>query len=556
MGKCIMSEELLHKGRHALNVGAWEEAKELLEDAVRVDESAEALEELAWANWWLNDIPAVFELRTRAHNQFLDRGDKRGASRTASWLGLDYLEFNGEFAVANGWFQRAENLLENEGVCRELIIIGILKSNLAFRVERNTQQALKLIDKTLEMAQNLEYVEGQMLGEGLKGFILVTEGKVVEGMKLLDEATLLALSEKSGDIRTITTTCCFLIDACQRIRDYERADQWCIKVKEICRRWRHRAVFATCRTQYAAVLISRGDWKEAEDELLAAAHELNEFKPAALGICMIRLADLKRRQGKWKEAAELLDKIKSHSLKAIGCASLAYDQGDFEAALHMGEKFLRQIPLHERTERIAGIELLLQANLQLGNHGGAKALLTELEEITKEIPTPPLKAAALNAKGLCLAFVGDHETARHHLEDAIDLYDQLSLPYEAARARLEIADVLEKVGRHSQAENQLKAALESFENLDASKDAERTRFMMKTIGSSSKHHPHNFTGRELAVLRLIAAGKNNEEIAAQLFLSVRTIEKHLSNIYQKMGVSGKSARAFAASFAVKKLALN
>jgi tetratricopeptide (TPR) repeat protein len=247
--KQAMEQDFLKMGRNALSVGAWEEARDHLEHCVQVEASAAALEELAWAYWWLNDMQQVFDLRIKAHHAYHGKNDKRGASRTASWLGLDYLEFNGEYAIANGWFQRAENLLEGVEGCKELCLIKTLKSNLAFRVDKNIPVALSILDETIELSKSIGDLEGLMLAEALKGFILVTEGNVREGMQLLDEATVLALSEESGDIHRITTTCCFLIDACQRIRDYERAGQWCNKVKEICKRWRQQAVCATCRTQ-------------------------------------------------------------------------------------------------------------------------------------------------------------------------------------------------------------------------------------------------------------------------------------------------------------------
>ncbi len=547
-----MDEELLKKGREALAEGSWEKARKILEESVRVNESAEALEDLAWACWWMNDIAAVFDVRARAYQAFIDKNDKRGASRAASWLGLDCLELSGEFAVANGWFQRAESLLEGDVRCKEFAMITNLKANLAFRAEHNPEKALKLLEESLSLAKSLEVVEAQMIAEALKGFILVTEGRVIEGMKLLDEATVIALSESSGDIRSVTTTCCFLIDACNRVRDYERADQWCVRVKEICKRWRHRAVFATCRTQYAAVLIWRGEWMEAEQELLAAIEELKTFRPVSVNAALVRLADLRRRQGKWSDASGILDQIKSHWMKQLICAELAFDRSFYEDAWQAAEKFLRQIPSHEKTERIAGVELLLRIYLQLGKIDEAIATLAELQEIEEDIATPPLRAARLHAEGTLDWARKDFAIARQHLEDAIDIYEDLTCPFEASRARLMLANVLAELGQLRQAESEIQMAADTFAKLGAEKDLARAKSMIRHFQSVTTESDTDFTDREADILKLIAQGKNNNEIADKLFLSVRTVEKHLTNIYQKLDVAGKSARAFAAAYATRK----
>jgi DNA-binding NarL/FixJ family response regulator len=142
------------------------------------------------------------------------------------------------------------------------------------------------------------------------------------------------------------------------------------------------------------------------------------------------------------------------------------------------------------------------------------------------------------------------------LEDAIDIYDAVNAPFEAARTRLELSDVLATLGQFHLAEAELNKAMKIFQKLGAEKDVDKTRLQLKNLHktnaeSQAMNKKLEFTGRELEVLRLIAEGKNNEEIAGQLFLSVRTIEKHITNLYLKMGVSGKSARAFAASYAIR-----
>ncbi len=542
-------------GLKALSTGEWEKAKDCFEEALKIDTSPIVLEELAWANWWLNDAQSVFEYRAKAYNLFLEEDDKLGAARNACWIGVDYIEFKGEFAIASGWFKRAESLLEGLPESWEHGMMKILKARWAFMADKNSDLALKLLDESLVFGKSQNYFDIEMVAEALKGFILVVEGKISEGMPLLDEATLLATTSEKMDLNFTTITCCFLIDACERIRDYERASQWCNNVKEICKKWRFKAMFANCKMKYAGVLILQGKWTEAEEELLSAISELKEFRPAQINACTVRLADLKRRQGKWNEAEKLLNEAESHPLKPLFHSALHFDKGDYKIALDLAEKYLRRILVKEKAERTVGIELLLRIYLKLGKLEEAQDLLNELKDISESIYTLPLKAAFLSASGIYKFAIKEYETARQNLEDAIDIFDKIKLPFESSRNKIELSEVLIKLDRSAQAEGELNLAITKFKELGAEKDYEKAKYILKNLYKDnlidSSNNKYEFTGRELEILRLISEGKNNEEIAEKLFLSVRTVEKHLTNIYSKLGVSGKSARAFAASFAIK-----
>ena len=545
--------DLLFRGREALSTGEWEKSKDLLEEALETNESAEVYEELAWAYWWLNDAVKVFDLRTRAYNLFLRDDNKHGASRTSCWIGLDYIEFKGEFAVASGWFQRAANLLEGLPDSPELAMIKLLKARWSFQVEKNAEQAFRLIDESLKISKSLQNIDGEMLAEALKGFILVVEGRAAEGMPLLDDATLLALTSEKGDIKFTTITCCYLIDACERIRDYERASQWCNNVKEICKRWKYKAMFANCRMKYAGVLMWKGAWKEAEDELQSASMELKKLRPVQVNACTVRLADLKRRQGNWEEAEKLLGKVESHPLIHLYSAYLCYDRGEYENALSMAERYIRRFSPDEKAEKTAAAELLVRIYAKLERFEEAGKMLTELGEITGAMNTAPMRGAFLSAEGNLNLALNNYETAKQNLEDAVDIYDRIAAPFEEARCRVSLSEALINLKLYPQAEAELNSAEIIFKQLGAGKDLEKVTRTLKNLYKKNAEisNEYEFTGRELEVLRLIANGKNNEEIAEKLFLSIRTVEKHITNIYSKMGVSGKSARAYAASYSVK-----
>jgi tetratricopeptide (TPR) repeat protein len=551
-----MFDSSLQESRKAMTNGQWKEARHLLEECLQQNRSAGIFEELARTCWWLNDFTALFDYRLKAYEAFIQGGDKTGAARTAGWLGLDYLEIKGEFAIANGWFQRAANLLEDVEDCWELAFVTLLKARVCFMQQPTNDAALQLIEESISISRRVGSIDGEMMATGVKGLILTTEGKINEGMCCLDEATLIATTADVADVSLAGITCCFLIEACQRIRDYERASQWCNKVKELARRWHLDALFSSCRTNYASVLLWKGEWEAAEQELLLASKELEQLRPAQISMCLAQLAELRRRQGRWKEVNELLQQAQIPITKLIISAAFAYDQGDYETAAEMAQRYIRQIPNKEKTRKLPAIELLIRTCCKQQKTDEAVNLLEELKEISGMVNTSPVKASVLSATGLVREACGDTMAARENFEDAIDIYDAVDAPFESAVTRILLSEALIQMQQYRNAESELNVALGAFEKMGAKKCLEKAKQLLKTVhrqhALEQKHEAPEFTGRELEILRLLAEGKNNGEIAQQLFLSIRTIEKHLTNLYLKMGVSGKSARAFAASFAVKR----
>src|SRR5690606_2392764 len=188
-------------------------------------------------------------------------------------------------------------------------------------------------------ARELDAIDYEMLAQALHGFALVSAGDLDQGMRLLDEATTTAVSGDMTDLDAIVTTCCFLIYACERVRDYDRALQWCDMAREISERWNYRFMFSFCQVHYASVLIWRGDWAEAEARLLEATRDLSRTHPAMAGEGMTRLADLRRRQGRLDEAAALLRQAGTHPTRMsagtyalLGQAALALDRDDATTA--------------------------------------------------------------------------------------------------------------------------------------------------------------------------------------------------------------------------------
>jgi len=551
------ADDLLQQGRDQLARGAWTEARTHFEAALRAGRTPEALEQLGVACAALNDAQATIGAREEAFRLYSERGDLRGAARLAVWLADDYTDFRGDHAVANGWLQQGIRLIEYLPPCYEVAFVKLMAAHVALIGGHDPQAALRLAAEARGVVSLIQDPDLGMMLTAVEGLAMVSEGSVAAGMSLLDEATATATAGQGKDLTLIGTTCCYMINACERVRDYDRAGQWCDRVKDFCRRWRIGSLFTLCRMRYATLLVWRGEWTEAEEELATAAEELEERRPGLASVHAVRLGELRRRQGRFAEARELFTRGASHPNSLLGLGALALDEANPTTAIDFAERYLRRIPSAARAERVQGLELLLRAQVSHGQLEPAREILAELRETVRLVRTGPLQAAARCAEGVAAAAAGDSAGASDRFEDAIDLYEQMALPYESAEARLALARTLVALGRDAAALTELTTALATSRKLGAGFLERSITALLET--RFAKSVPDRKPGargrdvltlREKEVLQQVAQGKDNEQIAETLFLSIRTVERHTSNIYQKLGLTGKSARVAAAAYAL------
>jgi LuxR family maltose regulon positive regulatory protein len=529
----------------ALKRGAWTDARAAFESSLRDGETAEALEGLGLASWWLDDANMVFESRERAYKLYQERGERAAAARVAVWLAWDCWAFRGENAVANGWLQRARRLLEGLPPCSERAWLEVREGSLCLLEEGDPERAHAMAAEGIRVAKDAGNLDLEMLGRAVQGLALVASGAVAEGMRGLDEVNAAIVAGELTDLVAIGLSCCYLIAACERVRDYDRATQWCTRLKAFCMKWGLRPLFAVCRTQYASICMWRGTWTEAEHELQAASDELAASRPAMTGDALVRLAELRRRQGRLVEATQLFEQAGPHGLAWLGRAELAFDRGDLRAAGEHAARYLRHVPTHNRTDRVAGLDVLVRAMTGLEDWDGAKTALAELTNIAAIVNTVPLKAAVSFASGHVALARGHADEARRHFEDAVDRYLTSGAPFEAGRARTELARALDALGRGDDAAAELNRAIEVFTELKAELEIGRARSVMASLTHNAPSAPgadrSGLTKREVEVLRLVAEGLNNQSIAERLFVSDHTVHRHLANILGKLNVSTRAA---------------
>jgi len=340
---------------------------------------------------------------------------------------------------------------------------------------------------------------------------------------------------------------CYMLVACDRVRDYDRAVEWCTRLKAYCEKWGLHPLFAVCRTQYASICLWRGTWIEAEQELTAATRELAESRPAMTADGVVRLAELRRRQGRLVEAASLFEQAGPHPLAALGHAELAFDRGDLNAAAETAERYLRGVSPNNPTQRAIALDLLVRARGGSGDRVGARTALAELQAIAARLGTTPLRAAASLAAAYVALASGEADAARRHAEDALDLFLRSAAPFEVARTRIELAKALAALGRADAAVEEARRAVDLLTELGAERDVARARTLIahcsagRGAAATATDTRAGLTSREIEVLRLVADGLNNQIIAERLFVSEHTVHRHVANIFNKLSVSSRAA---------------
>jgi LuxR family maltose regulon positive regulatory protein len=259
----------------------------------------------------------------------------------------------------------------------------------------------------------------------------------------------------------------------------------------------------------------------------------------------VRLAELRRKQGRFEEATTLFQDVEWHPMAALGLAELALERGHLRDAREYVERILRQVPERNIAQRADALELLVRVQAASGEHDAARDTLTTLNTISDKVASPLLRAAVGSLNGVLQAASGDHERARASFEDAAAAFERAGTPYEAARARLELALVLQALGRTQRAAQEAGVALKAFRSLGAASEAARAERM--AAGPPASTPVDLLTERQLEVLRLVAQGLSDREIAAVLVMSEHTVHRHVANILLRLGLPSRAAAVAHAS---------
>ena len=313
------SHDSLAEGDRALLAGDWARAQAAFESVLAAGTSPEAWDGVAWAAWWQADEPLTLRARETAYRGYRAVGNHRAAGNVAAWLASDYREFRGETAVAAGWLRRAHRLLDP---LPESAAHGWLAVNEVSFVLDSTADAAAasgLAERAARIGREHGVADLEAVGLAQQGITAVVQGRVEEGMRLLDEASVVASGEDLQTPLSRGWALCYLIAACDGVGDFPRAAEWCHAMREVGERWGSRQLVGVCRASYGRVLATSGDWVGAEGELLDAVGDLEASRPAQAPRGLARLGELRARQGRTDEARSLFER--SGSAGVLGLAS-------------------------------------------------------------------------------------------------------------------------------------------------------------------------------------------------------------------------------------------
>jgi DNA-binding NarL/FixJ family response regulator len=481
-------------------------------------------------------------LKERAFTAYRDAGNPVKAADTARWLGFLYGTFQGNFAVASGWMARAESVLDGVEECAAhgwLILDRAPFSHDAAEREQCAVSALAIARRFGDA--DLEFDALALLGE-----TYVATGRLAEGMKLLDEAMVAVTGGEVAAHGAVGEICCRLLSACEHATDVRRAEEWMALVD------RHVAwtdfVLPTCRTHYGGILVALGRWEEAETQLRDAIDTFERGYRGDRTYPLVRLADLRVRQGRYEEAERLLEGAEWHPKARRAAATIALARGDLGLAEEMARLcFEGGDPSDPACAPL--LALLLEIQLARGEPDAAEETLERLRALASAANDQLVPALAELARGRVRAAESD-ERAVAHLKGALETLSALNLPLEAGRARLELARAMAASSPEAAAA-EAKLALAAFERLGAGRDADAAAALLRDLGAGGRAWPKGhgaLTKRETEVLELLASGMSNADIAGRLYISRRTAEHHVASIISKLGLR---SRAEAAAYAVR-----
>jgi DNA-binding CsgD family transcriptional regulator len=530
----------LERGRESYAGQAWLDAYESLSAADQLDAlGAEDLELLATSAYMIGHEADYLGFLERAHRVHLDGGQPLAALRCAFWVGVTFAR-RGDVGGAGGWLGRAQRLLDREGGDR--VERGYLLLPVAFEQEASgdPEAAAATLGEAAAIGECFGDSDLFALAAHEQGHVLIETGRLKEGLGLLDEAMV---AVTAGELSPIVSgiVYCGVILACQKAYEVRRAQEWTAALTRWCERQPDLVAFTgRCLVHRAEIMQLHGAWPEALAEARRACERcLQGENQAAAGEACYRQGEIHCLRGDFGAAEEAYHEASRRGREPQpGLALLRLAQGNADVA----EAAIRRVAAEssELGMRVGLLPAYVEIMLAVGDLGAARNACRELEAIADGHESGALAAIAAQARGAVELAEGDARAALVALRRAGQVWQQLEAPYAAARARVLVGLACRALGDEDSAALELEAARAAFAELGAAPEVARLDLL---AAGAVPGDAHGLTGREHEVLRHLAAGATNKAIAAELVLSVRTVDRHVSNIFAKLGVSTRAAAA-------------
>jgi DNA-binding CsgD family transcriptional regulator len=472
---------------------------------------------------------------SRGFHLHADRGDAPAAARCAFWL--TFVHGNkGEAEKAGGWWARGQRLLDEGGLdCVERGYL-VLAEAITVLFGGDPAAARKGFASAAATGDRFGDADLIAMARQAEGRTLIILERVAEGTALLDEVMV---SVEAGEVSPIVAgnVYCSVIEACQELFDVRRAAAWTAALSDWCGAQPGLVMYrGQCMVHRSEIMLLRGEWPEAMDETERACARLADppWQPA-IGAAYYQRAELHRLRGD-RAASEDGYRRASRWGKdpQPGLALLRLAQGDVEAATAAIRR------AHDEASDVVSRSRLLPALVEValaaGDLDAARAGTVELASIAGAIGSQLLAAAATRAAGAVRLADGDPAGALGELRRALIGWQALEAPYEVARTRVLIGLACRALNDSEGSALELDAARRTFERLGAVPDLARLEPLAPVAPP-----PGGLTAREMQVLVLLATGRTNRAIADELVISEKTVARHVSNIFAKLGLSSRSA---------------
>ena len=528
-----MTRSTLATARAAFAAGDWTEAR-LGFRAARQQAPLDAgdLSAMARATWWLGLMDESVAAWEEAYSRHLQASDNRLAAMRA--FDIAYAHFlRGNQTTGGGWLGRAQRLLSEEPDCPEQGYLLYFAVETALGGGAETMANARLVQGFGRRHSDPNLVAAGLVAEGR---VLIKLGRAQEGLTLLDEGMLEASSEGLSPLWA-GNIYCHLMSACHELGDIRRAAAWTQSTSDWCDRIAPAVLYkGICRVHRAQVMQIRGAWAQAQDEAERVCRDIAHIHAGIVAEGRYQIGEIMRLRGDLVGAEDAYRQ--GHQLGRDpnpGLALLRLAQNRTPAAAALIRSALAGV-----TDRLARAPLLAaQVEIAIGTHDAAtaSAAADELDAVAATYGSSGLEATARRARGSVLLAAGRLEEALPMLRAACSGWTELEAPYECAKVRVLLGRAYRQLGDIESSERELLAARAAFEELGAELDAREAG------GERRATLPNGLTPREAEVLALVAAGKTNRQIAEALYLSQKTVARHVSNIFTKIDATTRTAAA-------------